>query len=214
MSKHRAATLPEPAEAQLGLERIVFFSDAVMAIAITLLAVDIRLPEVDAASGTAALLAELSRLTPQIISLVISFCVIGIYWISHHRYFGYIQRYNGRLILLNMVFLFFIVCMPFISSMLGSYGFQPLPVMLYSLAVAALGLSLGFTWIYAAGEHRLVDPNLSRQTIRRLNVRAFSAPLVFLLAAPYALVSPLTTIVIWWFSPAVVVLVMRLLARK
>jgi uncharacterized membrane protein len=140
--------------------------------------------------------------------------VIGIYWISHHRYFGYIKRYDGRLILLNLVFLFFIVCMLFISSLLGSYGFQSLPVMLYSQAVAALGLSLGFTWMYAASNRRLVDENLSQQIIRRMNVRAISAPLVFLLAAPYVLISPLTTIVIWWFSPLVMMVVVRLFGPR
>src|SRR5512143_3862197 len=88
-------------EEQLGLERIVFFSDAVMAIAITLLALDLRLPVVDAAVAGQVLPAQLAALQPRFMTFCISFIVIGIYWISHHRYFGYIRRYDTRLILLN-----------------------------------------------------------------------------------------------------------------
>jgi uncharacterized membrane protein len=72
--------------------------------------------------------------------------VIGIYWISHHRYFGYIKRYDKRLMLLNLVFLFFIACMPFLASLLGHYVFVPIALIAYTLAIAALGFSMELIW--------------------------------------------------------------------
>ncbi len=129
-------------EGELGLERIVFFSDAVMAIAITLLAIDLRVPEVDPHITSQQLAAQLSAIRPHLLTFFISFVVIGIYWISHHRYFRYIKRYDTRLILLNLLFLFFIVGMPFLASLLGQYTAVPLALISYTLAIAALGLSL------------------------------------------------------------------------
>ncbi len=115
-----AGRTKEASEAQLGLERIVFFSDAVMAIAITLLAIDIRVPEMPAGLAAQQLAVSLAAIGPRFMTFFISFMVIAVYWMSHHRYFGYIKRYDARLIWLNLLFLFFIICMPFLSLKLYS----------------------------------------------------------------------------------------------
>src|SRR5512142_1871346 len=170
---------------QLGLERIVFFSDAVMAIAITLLAIDIRVPEVDPTVAAQQLPALLSAMAPRFMTFFISFIVIGVYWISHHRYFGYIRRYDTRLILLNFLFLFFIVCMPFLAGLLGQYVVVPVALIAYTVAIAALGLSMALISWYASSGHRLIDPEFSPGTIRNINIRLFVAPLTFLAAVPF-----------------------------
>ncbi len=199
---------------QLGLERIVFFSDAVMAIAITLLAIDIRVPELDPSVAAQQLPALLSAMKPHFMTFFISFIVIGVYWISHHRYFGYIKRYDTRLILLNFVFLFFIVCMPFLASLLGQYVFLPVALIAYTVAIAALGLFMALMWWYASYHHRLVDADLSADLITSINVRLFSAPVMFLVAVPFAFVSSAAVIMVWWLSPLAVLLAMRIWGRK
>ena len=200
-------------EETLGLERIVFFSDAVMAIAITLLAIDIRVPEIEPAIAVAELPAQLAAITPNLLTFFISFIVIGIYWISHHRYFNYIKRYDTRLIMLNLMFLFFIACMPFVASLLGHFPAVPIALVIYTLAVAALGASMALIWRYASKGHRLIEPDLEAETIKVINIRLFVAPLMFLVAVPFAFVSPLAVIVVWWLSPLAVILATRLLAR-
>ena len=199
---------------QLGLERIVFFSDAVMAIAITLLAIDIRVPEVNASEAAQQLPALLSGLKPHLMTFFISFVVIGVYWISHHRYFGYIKRYDTRLILLNFIFLFFIVCMPFLASLLGQYVFLPLALISYTVAIAALGLSMALIWWYATRGHRLVDADLSAELIGTINIRLFAAPVMFLVAVPFAFVSSTAVITVWWLSPLAVLLALRIWNRR
>ncbi len=193
----------------LGLERLVFFSDAVMAIAITLLAIDIRVPEINPGLAPQQLAAGLSALGPRFMTFFISFLVVGIYWISHHRYFGYITRYDSRLILLNFLFLFFIVCMPFLASLLGQYVFVPVALICYTVAIAALGLSMALIWWYASYRHRLIDPQLSPDMIRTINIRLFVAPVMFLVAVPFAYVSSAAVIVVWWLSPIAVLMATR-----
>jgi uncharacterized membrane protein len=203
-----------PHEDSLGLERIVFFSDAVMAIAITLLAIDIRVPEINPSVAATELPAQLTAITPNLLTFFISFIVIGIYWISHHRYLGYIKRYDTRLMLLNLIFLFFIACMPFVASLLGRFSPVPIALIIYTLAVAALGFSMALIWLYASKNHRLIEASLDAGTIRTINIRLFIAPLMFVVAVPFAYVSPTAVIIVWWLSPLAVVLTSRILTKK
>ena len=200
-------------EEQLGMERILFFSDAVMAIAITLLAIDIRVPEIDPGAALTELPRQLAAMGPSLMTFFISFIVIGIYWISHHRYFGYIKRYDGRLILLNLMFLFFIICMPFLANLLGRYVFVPIALIAYTLAISALGFSMALIWWYASRDYRLIDSDLDPHAIRTINIRLFVAPVVFLAAVPFAYVSSTAVILVWWISPLVVIFATRLFGR-
>lgn len=203
-----------PPEESLGLERIVFFSDAVMAIAITLLAIDIRVPEIEPTLAATELPKQLAAITPNLMTFFISFMVIGIYWISHHRYFSYIKRYDTRLMLINLMFLFFIACMPFVASLLGRFTSVPIALIIYTLALAALGVSMAFIWLYASQNHRLIEPTLDASTIRGINIRLFVAPLMFPIAVPFAFVSATAVITVWWLSPLAVFLASRLLTKQ
>jgi uncharacterized membrane protein len=144
---------------------------------------------------------------------VISFVVIGIYWMSHHRYFSFIRRYDNRLMLLNLLFLLFIAAMPFIASLLGEYAYLPLGVIAYAAEVAAIGLSMGALWWYASHSYRLVDEDLNPRFIRLMNVRGVAGSIVFLLSIPLAFFSPALAIATWWISPLVALAALRLAGR-
>ena len=90
----------ESDEDGVNFERVVFFSDTVFAIAITLLALEIRLPEVEVDALPQAILA----LLPEIAVYALSFLIVGVYWVSHHRMFQYIVRYDYTLIWLNLFY--------------------------------------------------------------------------------------------------------------
>lgn len=198
----------------LSLERLVFFSDAVIAIAMTLLAADLRVPQIDMASAAKDLPAALAAAQPQMVSFAISFAVIGIYWLSHHRTFSYITRYDGVLAVLNLVFLFFIVIMPFIARLFGEYAYLPFSTLAYSLTVGGIGLAQAFIWFYATRGHRLVDPQLTDRVITAGNLRNFLGALIFLVAGPAALVSVPLSYVLWWLSPIAVIFSVRLYLRR
>ena len=95
-----------------GVERLVYFSDAVFAIAITLLALEIRLPETQEPT-TRELRDALLGLLPQFYGFAISFWIIAVYWLAHHRIFRYIRVDDRRLQVINLLFLMWIVLAPY-----------------------------------------------------------------------------------------------------
>ncbi|WP_425229171.1 TMEM175 family protein [Sphingomonas sp.] len=102
------------------LERLTFFSDAVFAIAMTLLVVDVRLPAL-ARPTNSALTDALLALVPQYIGFVVSFLVIGRFWAAHHVVFGMLRRADGRLVGVNLLFLLSIAFMPFPTMVLSEH---------------------------------------------------------------------------------------------
>ena len=172
----------------LALERIVFFSDAVMAIAITLLAIDLRLPEAPKLKEQ-GLIDLLWDLAPHYGAFVASFTVIGIYWVAHHRMFRFIVAFDGGLVFLNLVFLFFVVQLPFLAAMLGDHGHLAASTAIYALGLAAMGFSSSALWAYAARRKLIVD-DLPAGAVRTLVLRGLMVPIVFLASIPLAFVAP------------------------
>lgn len=157
-----------------GLERIVFFSDAVFAIAITLLALEIRIPAGDVPLSETELSAFLLGNWHEYLAYSISFLVIGSFWVSHHRKFHFIRRYDGTLMILNLLYLMVIAFMPFPSSVISKYGSRA-GTIFYAMTLCLAGLILAALWGYASGRANLVDLHFNRaQRIRQL-----VAPLLF-----------------------------------
>jgi uncharacterized membrane protein len=172
-----------------GLERIVFFSDAVFAIAITLLALEIRLPPLPETATNAQLLAELGALWPRYLSYFISFMAIGMMWIVHHRTFRYLCRYDERLMFLNLLFLLLIGFLPFPTAVIGEFG-NAVGTVFYAAAMSAAGLMFALLWWSANSRGRLVERPLPRPKFRLMWFRVLWMPLVFLFSIPLAFWSP------------------------
>src|SRR6478609_7891198 len=110
---------------QFQLERLILFSDAVFAIAITLLVIEIRVPQIHAETDPellSLLQKALLERSSEFLGLVLSFLVIGQFWLTHHRLFGYVSNYNGGLLWLNLHMLFWIILVPFSSAMNSHHG--------------------------------------------------------------------------------------------
>lgn len=172
------------AEGDLQFERVVFFSDAVFAIAITLLIIELRVP----AGIEGDVIANLQRgiIGGQMLSFIISFLVIGTYWVAHHRHFKYIKRYDHRLIWLNLFFLMSVVFLPFVTSVIGEFGNQAGAVALYAISVSITGFTLVLLWLHATDRNRLVDPGLDVRFGQYFTWRAVLPAVIFALSAPMA----------------------------
>ncbi len=157
---------------RMGLDRLIFFSDAVFAIAITLLVLDIHLPAGAGSTDDGQLLAMLTALAPKYFAYILSFWVIGFYWISHHRKFLLIKRYDQRLLALNLLLLMVIAFIPFPTSVLSENGYRTATIF-YALVMALGGLLLALLWWHAVRRDNLVDPQLD-PSVRR---RELAAPL-------------------------------------
>lgn len=185
-----------PLSIEAGLERIVFFSDAVIAIAITLLVLDIAVPET-AGEGTLTLAQQMLVLWPKFLGYFVSFWVIALYWLAHHRCFLFINRYDRRLIFLNFLFLMFIAFMPFPTSLLFNKPTQTTSVSLYAATAAGMGLSLAAVWVYA-GRHGFMPADMPPAVLRDIRRNLLLPPLVFLLSAIVALFNSNWGMYLWF----------------
>jgi uncharacterized membrane protein len=172
----------------LGLERLVFFSDAVFAIAITLLALEIRLPSLGENVTDRQLLQSLLAIWPKYLSFVISFLVIGVFWMGHHRKFRFIERYDTNLLLLNILLLMGIAFIPFPSSVISEYSNRAATIF-YAIIMTAVGLLNAAVWVYSSHKNKLIDPHFDPQRRRRETVRALIVPGIFLLSIGLAFIN-------------------------
>lgn len=163
---------------QLGLERIIFFSDAVFAIAITLLALDIRLPPIEGPVTDEQLLQSLLAIWPKYLGFIISFLVIGVYWMAHHRKFRLIERYDTKLILLNLLLLMTVAFIPFPTSVISEYGNRTATIF-YALTAMVMGLLLAAIWWHASNNYRLIPSHVSQHQCQREMLRTLVAPIIF-----------------------------------
>jgi TMEM175 potassium channel family protein len=180
-----------------GLDRLINFSDAVIAIAITLLVLDIRLPEAARGLDASIVSREILALWPKYLGYLVSFWVIGLYWMAHHRIFHMIRSYDRRLLTLNLIFLSTVAFMPFPTSVLFDYAGIFIVVLLYAGTLTLTGLSLVAIWLYATHKHRLVDPQLDAAVIRSQTKGLLAGPAVFLLSIVVAIFDPNIAMYIW-----------------
>ncbi len=123
------------------LERLILFSDAVFAIAITLLVIEIKVPHIEGSLNDQIVITELIHLLPKFFGFVFSFFIIGIYWTVHHRMFSYLISYDNKLIWLNILFLFSIALMPFTTALYSEF-YQPflhIPYLIYTINICLTG---------------------------------------------------------------------------
>src|SRR3954468_2635419 len=118
----------------LGFERVVFFSDAVFAIAITLLVIDLKLPATAELTDERQAWQALAATVPRLAGFVLSFMVIGAYWVAHHRMFRFIMRVDSALLWRNLLLLMFIAFLPFPTSVFSESGRSQMPLVLYAVS--------------------------------------------------------------------------------
>ena len=122
------------------LERLVFFSDAVIAISITLLVIEIHPPHLDAGAGDGAHWQALARLIPNFVGYAVSFWVIGMFWMGHHRAFALARRYDGRILPWNLMLLMTVAFVPFVTGYFSANFGERVPTLVYCLAMLAASL--------------------------------------------------------------------------
>ncbi len=196
------------------LERIVFFSDAVIAIAITLLAIELRLPELPAGQTDASLLEAISHAGSAIFAFVLSFTVIALFWLGHYRTFRYVIDADGRLVAINFAFLFCIAILPYPTSIIAAQGDLPSATIIYALFGVATGIVSTLLWVYPTRITHLASSDVTPAIARYVTWRAAIIPIAFAISIPAALVSPYLAWLIWIMAaPAQAVLTRRFQTR-
>lgn len=168
-------------------DRMQFFSDAVFAIAMTLLVIDIAVPTISKSVSDAqldgALWRALSDEWPQFLAYAISFWVIAINWSGHHRKFRLVRGYDQGLITINLWLLFFIAFVPFPTSLISEYAGAMPAIILYSVVVSVIGGLQWLLWFYAHRKGFLIE-EVTEGMYRYVARNYITVPLVFLLSIP------------------------------
>ena len=158
-------------------QRLEAFSDGVFAIVITLLILDIRIPEVQPPDLPAALVTIL----PQLLTYVLSFFIVGLYWHLHHQVAAQVKQIDGAFIWLNLVWLLFVSVLPFPTALLGRYPLQPIPLTIYGINLILVNVT-GFVILVYFKNH----PELRFQPMSSAELRA-TAPIYVAVNSLYAI---------------------------
>jgi TMEM175 potassium channel family protein len=180
----------------LEYDRILFFSDAVFAIAITLLIVDLPSQLLSAAdSHTQVQSGQVLRQSePGIIGFGISFAVIGLFWVGHHGLFRYIKSIDRRLMLLNLLFVGIIAFLPFPTAVLSATSSSQVPaVVFYAVCSGTAGTIELVMWLYATRSRAGLEVDASPEIRSLLTLQCARGPVVFAVSIMIA---------VWW-SPVV-----------
>lgn len=176
-------------------ERLLTLSDGVIAIAITLLVLDLSVPAVPAADQLTLLPVLLRAQWAEFLGFVLSFVVIGLYWMLHRRTFVHIERHDRGVVYLNLCFLLLVAFVPYATSMFTTYP-GPFGTSFLSVVLALTGLSLALLWLYA-DRRNVLEAGLGSRTVRIQAARFLASPVVFGVAAVVGRYRPTVAVLIW-----------------
>jgi uncharacterized membrane protein len=166
--------------------RLEAFTDGVMAIVITLLILDVKLPEVEyggLAGGLIAILPKISVYTQ-------SFLLIGLYWVFHHQAFSFINEVDGVLLWINVLFLLLISFLPFPTAMMGKYHYQTLPLIIYCANIMLVNLTGFIMLFYLRRNPQLASPLFTDRAFRTQLKTYISVNAVYALCIVLAFIVP------------------------
>jgi uncharacterized membrane protein len=178
--------------------RVLALSDGVFAIIITLLVLEIHVPELTQGHTLTQALAELR---PSLVAFVISFILAGMYWVGHRDLFALIRRTDRGLVWLNIVYLLPLCLLPFGAGMLGHYDQEPVALRIYGLVLVAIAVMRTVIWLYATNRPHLLWQRLDDRQRRAGLALAVVPGLVYLLAFLVAKTAPGLSLLIYAVAP-------------
>ena len=187
-------------------QRLEAFSDGVFAIVITLLVLELHIPELAGARGglhvarcSPELWQGLIALLPKFISFIVSFVYISIYWINHHQLFHLLKGANRGLFWLNCLFLMCLTFIPFPTALIGSYPGESTAVVFYGLAMFCTAVSFVVMKCYILSNGQLMDKSESESSPAYLII----GPLFYVAAILLALIDVRLALAIYLLIPGI-----------
>ena len=205
-----AAAAPSLTERMNDPTRVLALTDGVIAIIITLLVLEVHVPELTAGQPLSVALEELR---PSLTSFVVSFVIAGMYWVAHRDTFALIRRTDRGLVWLNLLYLLPLSLLPFGASLLGRYDQEPVALRIYGLILFAIAIMRVLIWLYATGRSELLWVPLSDHE-RHTGLVLNAAPgLAYLFALLVAFVAPGLSLLIYAGIPLLYFLGITILRR-
>lgn len=168
-------------ERQIRLEHVISFADAIFAFSITFMAISIHIPDLAPNLTQAEAINRLLESLPEFEVYVVSFFVIGVYWIAYHQIFNHIAGSHWIMTWLILVFLFFITLIPLATNLQIGYGSYQIVFVIYALVLTIAGSLLTISWLHAT-KNKLIDKNLTQLEANNILLESIVPPIVFLLS--------------------------------
>lgn len=189
------------------------FSDAVIAIAITLMVLELKLPVKPGEDINADFLSLLNSEVPVFISFIVSFFVIASLWYSYHRFMKYVVRLDRQTVTLNIVLLLFIAFLPFPTSILGMYPASSMVVAFYGLMIASVGL-ISLLMRHCSIRNGNLSAETDHKIVHSLQVQSLNNGIFAAISIPVAFVNPWISIAMWLCAPPFGRLLIRALREE
>ena len=163
------------------LDRLAAFSDAVIAIAMTILVLGLEVPSVHDVKQSQLIDYLRDSLHPSM-GYVVSFVVIGTFWLEHYSIFHFLTHATRTLIALNGLFLLCLTFVPFPTGLQAAYQHDELAMVFYGCSLFMCGFSLLAAWLYAIQNRRLISPDIPTEVLQSMTRRLVIAPALCLVA--------------------------------
>ena len=184
----------------MSLNRFEAFSDGVFAIAMTLLVIEIKVPNLSQATASTAI-DTLIHAAPHILSYITSFLVIGVLWLNHHALFHLLKRVDRIALTINLILLMCIAFIPFPTALIGEYGkLQPI-VMFYGLTLSLTGIVYNILWFYVVHRYLWNHPQADRRFIYQASFWSIGYPILYLIASLLSLTNTTLSTILYVLIP-------------
>lgn len=194
--------MPEaPTEFEMKPDRLATFTDGIFAIAMTILVLELRVPEIPEGMVSTQLVPALVHIWPNLVAYFLSFILLGIYWVGHHNLFHFIKRVDRNFLWMNILFLMLVVLIPFTAGLLGRYGRTEIAIVAYGVNLIAIGVVLALGWEYATRHHHLVDPHIQPEFVYTVRKLILVGPVLYILAILLSFVNPSLSVWIYALVP-------------
>jgi uncharacterized membrane protein len=177
--------------------RLEAFSDAVLAIIITIMVLELKVPHGEH-------LAAITPLVPVLVSYVLSFLYVGIYWNNHHHMFQAVRTVNGPVLWANLHLLFWLSLIPFVTGWMGENHFGSLPIALYGAVLFFAGCAyyvLTRTLITCHGKDTRIAEALGSDFKGKASVVAYVVAIAIARIQPWVSFGIYTLVALWWLVP-------------
>jgi uncharacterized membrane protein len=181
--------------------RIEAFSDGVFAIIVTLLVLEIHVPQVQDKDISAALGRSLLIMAPKFLSYILSFAIVCIWWVAHHHLFHILKRSDRGLLWLNSLFLLWLAFIPFPTALMGDFPGERVSVMCYGTVTTLAGVSFCLMRYYAFYVAKLVDQRIDRHLLKLAMLRSVLNPFLHSIAVLLAFVDTRFSIALYIILP-------------
>ena len=181
-------------------QRIEFFSDAVIAIIITLMILEIHLPEIEEGASSAQVFHQLRGILPNLFAFMISFAVLGVYWVNHHQFYNALEYMDWKLLWYNLHFLFWCSIIPLTTALLAKHYDNPAITLLYGINMLTTSGAFGLMHMHSLRKGLFIaniSPSIFRR-IKRVNILSLSLIVISIFAG---YISVYISIVIFALTP-------------